>query len=101
MDTPQHDPLPSSGQRQVVSAHDSDAVATGARGLFKYPQVAVICNETRPVAIVKLEESAFGGRTMLCAVRSNGARYNFGPFTTTSRDEFMKKVKEVMFSIDD
>jgi hypothetical protein len=69
-------------------------VAAGIEPLYRYPQAAVVCNETRPMVIVRIEESIFG-TTMLCAVGPTGKRSNFGTFAPTSREEFMKKVLEI------
>ena len=63
--------------------------------LYKYPQVAVIVSEEKkPILIVRVEESSLG-TSMLCAIEPTGIRSNFGPFSSTDQNTFLRKVKEV------
>lgn len=74
-------------------------MTAGIEPFYKYPQVAVVVTEERqPVMIVRVEESAFG-TSMLCSVEPNGKRSNFGSFSRTDRDTFIRKVAEVASKI--
>jgi hypothetical protein len=70
-------------------------ITAGISPLIKCPQAVVVTKQNQPLLIVRTEESSFGS-SMLCAVEPTGERYNFGSFSRTDQDTFLRKAAEVV-----
>ena len=68
----------------------------GIPALFKYPYVAVVSvvGKMDPHLIVRVEDGGFG-TPMLCSLDPSGIHKNFGSWSQTDRDSFIKKAMEI------
>ena len=68
----------------------------GIPALFKYPHVAVVSvvGKRDPHLIVRLEDGGFD-TPMLCSLDPSGTHRNFGSWSQTDRDSFIKKAMEI------
>jgi hypothetical protein len=83
----------------VFYFENPQTVGATDQSMFEFPQYALLADGNAPLAIVRVEQSKFG-TSMLCGIRSNGKRYNFGPYSPTSREAFMAKVEQVLLNME-
>src|SRR5207248_11772590 len=75
------------------------SVVTGTEFGYKCPQVVEISDqENRPIMMIRSEQNA-SGRIFLCSLDYKGGHENWGPVTVMSRDDFVKRVLDVMFQM--
>ena len=75
------------------------AVVAGIPSPYRYPQVAVIEEQTEPMLIVRTEQGV-GGTTFMCSVSREGSRSNLGTFDSTDPEVFLKRVAEEVSRLD-
>ncbi|HMN50775.1 MAG TPA: hypothetical protein PKB01_01775 [Xanthobacteraceae bacterium] len=70
---------------------------TGASSPYEYPQVIVVCDSKQPLLIVRIETGSHG--SFLCSIDCNGSRTNLEKMRPLSKDDFVKKVGEVLMKM--
>jgi hypothetical protein len=74
------------------------SVAAGIEPPYKYPQVIVVSDDERPLVIIRTEQNALGG-LFLCSLDANGRHANWGEVTSMSRDNFVRRVGELLLQM--
>jgi hypothetical protein len=75
--------------------HTIGKITAGIEPPYKYPQVAVVSEGTRPRLIVRTEQTITGG-LVLCAMDPSGRHSNFGSCSQMTSDAFIRKAAEIV-----
>ena len=65
---------------------------------YKYRHVAVIEEHNEPILMIRTEESTFGAN-YICSLSRIGDHRNFGEFSYTDEEKFLKRVVEALVDV--